>query len=162
MLGRIFPKQFDNAYRGHWLAIWLLALVVLAKSIMCYQSLFNTGFAIQTADSIALDTFGAAGARAFVSIFRLLGLDNLLLNLLGVGVLIRYRAMIPFMYLLLTVEQVSRKLLLLTNPIVRTGAPPVLPFNINLVLLTMLLIGLILSLQGKGYHPRQEVESIRT
>jgi hypothetical protein len=34
VLGRIFPKQLDNNYRGHALAIWLLVPVVLMKLII--------------------------------------------------------------------------------------------------------------------------------
>jgi hypothetical protein len=46
-------------------------------------------------------------------------LGLLLLSLLAFVVLIRYRAMIPLMYLLLLIEQIGRKGLLLINPIVR-------------------------------------------
>jgi hypothetical protein len=74
-----------------------------------------------------------------------LGLDHLLLNVLGLVVLIRWRAIIPFVYLLLAVEQVGRKALVLANPIARTGAPH-LPIDPNLVLIAALLIGLALSL----------------
>jgi hypothetical protein len=145
MLGRIFPKQLDNAYRGYKLAIWLLALIVLAKLGMSYGALFDTRDMIQTADSIPLDSFGTAGADAVVATTKLLGLNHLLLNVLGLVVLIRWRAMIPFVYLLMTIEQVSRKAVVLANPIARTGAP-YLPVDPNLVLIAVLLIGLALSL----------------
>ncbi len=26
-----FPKQVDNAHRGHWLAVWLIVPVVLIR-----------------------------------------------------------------------------------------------------------------------------------
>ncbi len=145
MLSRIFPKQLDNNFQGYKLAIWLLASIVLLRLGMSYGALFDTRHMIQTADSIALDTFGPGGAEAVVSITKLLGLDHLMLNLLGMVVLIRWRAMIPFMYLLLVVEQIARKALMFANPIARTGVP-YLPFDPNLVFIAALLIGLALSL----------------
>ena len=45
MLGRIFPKQIDNAYRGYKLAIWLLAAIVLLRLAMSGGTLFQTLFA---------------------------------------------------------------------------------------------------------------------
>src|SRR5262245_37479632 len=102
MLNRIFPKQFDNAYRGYALAIWLFAAIVLLKLAMSYAALFDTVDMLERADSIPLQTFGPAGAAAVLTTTKLLGLNHLLLNLLGVVILVRYRAMIPFAYLLLT------------------------------------------------------------
>ena len=34
MLSRIFPKQFDNLYRGHRFGFWLFVLVVLMELSM--------------------------------------------------------------------------------------------------------------------------------
>lgn len=34
MFERIFPRQFDNTYRGYWLAVWILVPLVLAKLAM--------------------------------------------------------------------------------------------------------------------------------
>jgi hypothetical protein len=49
----------------------------------------------------------------------------------GVVVLVRYRAMIPFMYLLLLVLQLGSKALVLVNPIARSGAATVGAFSIG-------------------------------
>jgi hypothetical protein len=34
MLSRILPRQFDNAYRGYRLALWLFVPIVLINMIM--------------------------------------------------------------------------------------------------------------------------------
>jgi hypothetical protein len=145
MFGRIFPKHVDNTYGGSSLAIWLLTLIVLLKLLMSYAALFDTREMIQTADSIPLDSLGPNGAAAVLTTTKLLGLDHLLLNLLGVAVLVRWRTLIPFTYLLLAIEQIGRKALALAYPIVRTGEA-YLPVDPNLVLAAALLIGLALSL----------------
>ena len=60
-------------------------------------------------------------------------------------VLIRYRALVPLMFALLLLYQLSRKLILYYLPIPRTGTPPV--SAINLVILGLMIVGLVLSLR---------------
>jgi len=100
----------------------------------------------RSADGIPLDTFTPAGAQAVISIFALLGLSQFMICLLGVAVLARYRALVPFMFALLLLEFLSRRVILLVLPIVRTGTPP--GFFVNLVLLALMVVGLALSLRS--------------
>ena len=129
MLGRIFPKQFDNTYRGHWLAIWIFVPVVLVKLIMSVNvaglnPLISNVEIVKTADRIPLDTFGPEAASLVVFLFASWALGLLLFSLLALAALIRYRAMIPLMNLVLSIEQIGRKGLLLINPIVRAVEHP--------------------------------------
>ena len=101
MLNQIFPHQFDNNYRGHKIALWLFALLVLMKLGMSLSAIFDGDNMARSADGIPIDTFTSGGAEAVVSITALLGLSHLLLASLGVLALISYRAMIPLMYVLL-------------------------------------------------------------
>ena len=52
--------------------------------------------------------------------------------------------MIPFMFVLFLLEQLSRKLILQLLPIVRAGRPPA--SAVNLVVLGLMIVGLALSL----------------
>jgi hypothetical protein len=67
-----------------------------------------------------------------------------MLNLIGLVVLVRYRAMVPFMFALLLLEHLSRKLVFWILPIATTGTPPGL--FINLVFVAVMIVGLVLSL----------------
>jgi hypothetical protein len=96
VLDRIFPRQFDNNYRGHKLALWLFGILVLMQLGISLSSIFDTYNVVRSADGIPLDTFTSTGAQTVVSITALLGLSKLLFVSLGVLALIRYRAMIPF------------------------------------------------------------------
>ena len=140
MLNQIFPHQFDNNYRGHKIALWLFALLVLMKLGMSLSAIFDGDNMARSADGIPIDTFTSGGAEAVVSITALLGLSHLLLASLGVLALIRYRAMIPLMYVLLLVEYFAKKWILLVHPIVRTGTSP--STYVNLVLIALLIVGL--------------------
>ena len=167
MLNRIFPKQFDNSYRGHWLAIWLFALVVLLKATQGVESIINTRNVVANADGISLDGFSAAGVETFLALFAILGLYVLVIPLQSLLVLIRYRAMIPFMYLLLLILYASNRGVLLLHPIVRSAAPAMgfgghpIGYYVNFVILVMTLIGFVLSLIGKRYRATQEAKTVR-
>ena len=150
MLHRIFPRQFDNIYRGHWLAIWILVPVVLLELVIGANSIINTRSVAMGADGIPLDRFGAEAATTVISLFALLGLSRLLFGLLGVMALIRYRAMIPFIYLLLLVLQLGSKALLLFHPAIRSlGHNTASGSTVILALIAMLLTGFVLSLLGE-------------
>jgi hypothetical protein len=144
MLNRILPRQFDNNYRGHKLALWLFALIVLMKLGISLSSIFDTYDTVQSADGIPLSTFTAGGAEAVVSVTTLLGVSHLLLALLCVIALVHYRSMIPLMYIVLLVEFFAKKWILLAKPIVRTGTSP--STYLNLALIVLLLAGVVLSL----------------
>jgi hypothetical protein len=155
MLSRILPKQIDNNYRGHWLAIWLFVPIVLVKAAQGANSIINTRLVMTTADGIPLDSYNVAGAQAAVALFALLGLYLLVLPLQSVVVLVRYRAMIPFMYLMLLIVQVSSRVLSQLHPIVRSNGAPI-GFYMNLAILAVLLIGFALSLLNKSASPARD------
>ncbi len=71
-----------------------------------------------------------------------------MLNLIGLLVLVRYRAMVPFMFALLLLEHLSRKLIFLVMPIATTGTSP--GFFINLVIVAVMIVGLGLSLRNQA------------
>jgi hypothetical protein len=108
MLNRVFPQRFDNNYRGHKLALWLFALLAFMKLGMSLSAIFDGYNMARSADGIPIDTFTSGGAEAVVSITALLGLSHFLLASVGVLALIRYRAMIPLMYVLLLVEYLPK------------------------------------------------------
>ena len=110
MLNRVFPQRFDNNYRGHKLALWLFIPIVLMKVGISLSSIFDTYNVVRSADGIPIDAFTPRGAEAVVSVTTLLGLSQFLLASLGVLALVRYRAMIPLMYVLLLVEYSCQKM----------------------------------------------------
>jgi putative exporter of polyketide antibiotics len=148
MLNPLFPQRVDNAYRGYTLALWLFALVVLLNVLINTMSIFNGYSVTRSADGVPLDTFAPAAARTVVSVVALLGLSNLMVCLLGVLVLVRYRTLIPMMFALLLLEYLGRRLILHFLPIPRTGTPP--GSAVNLALLAVMIAGLALSLLGRG------------
>jgi len=151
MLDQILPQRIDNAYRGHPAAIWLFLTVVIAKTAIALGTIFNGRAAAQSADGIPLDSFGEGAAAAVVTLFAIWGLAQLVLGVLGILALTRYRAMIPLMFVLFLLEHLARRLFLLLKPIASTGTPPGL--YINLALLAVMVVGLALSLRRRAAAP---------
>ena len=150
MLSRIFPKQIDNRYRGHWLGAWLIVPVVLMRLAQGVASMVNPRFIAAGADAIPLDRYASDAADAVVSLFSLLGLSISLLLLWGVVVLIRYRAMIPLLYLIVLLQIVGTKVLVTLHPIARAGTGD--SQTASLIMWSILgatIIGFLLSLKQK-------------
>ena len=155
MLTRLFPKHIDNEYRGHVLAIWLLVPLALLKFLQGANvaGLLGTGNSrqvLETVDHVPVGAFPAEAASQLIFLFAAWGLGVFILGLLGLIVLLRYRAMLPLMYLLLVIEQVGRQALAtihLDQPFVSLAASPA--NLINWGFLAALAIGLLLSLTGR-------------
>jgi len=150
MLELLLPRSADRTYHGHRLALWLFAVVVFMTAGMSLVSIFNGYAAASSADGIPLDTYTSAAAQTVVSLFALLGLSHLLFCLLCLLVLVRYRSLIPFLFALLLLEHLGRKLVLRFLPIARTGTPP--GSVVNLVLLAVMVAGLALTLWNRDEH----------
>ena len=56
------------------------------------NSIFNGAAVMSTADGIALSTYPAAAAQNLVALWALIGLAHVVMGMLGVVVLVRYRA----------------------------------------------------------------------
>ena len=111
--------------------------------------------AIATVDGIRLDE---GGAETILLLFRSLSLENLPIVAIGAIVLWRWRAMVPFLFLVLFADQIGRRLLALVNPIARTEAGAV-AVAINIALLALLFVGFVLSLWDRsGAHAESPVD----
>jgi hypothetical protein len=145
MLSRLFPRQADNRFEGLRPALWLLGLLIFLKLAMSLNSIFNTESVAAGADGIPLASYGPAAAREVLLLFALVALGHLALTLIALAALIRWRALVPFLYLVLLGEQLARR------AIARSYAPPGaqgtdIAWVVNYGLLTLLLLGLALAL----------------
>jgi hypothetical protein len=155
-LNALLPRSIDNQYSGRKAALWLLAILVFVKGAMGVGSIFNGHEVATTADGIALETFTPAGAQAVLAFLALWGWSLLLFSLLSALALVRYRALVPLMFLLLLLEQLGRKWILVALPIAKVGTPPA--FGINTVIILLMVIGFALSLWSKN-KPSAELAS---
>ncbi len=147
MLARLFPRQIGNAFHGSRIALWLLGVLLFVQSGISAVSILNGYSAASQADGIPLERFSAEGAATVVALFGLLGVSQLMLRLLGVLALVRYRAAVPLVYLTMVLELVARRLVLVAEPIVRrqeSGGGAGFPINLVMLLVSVAGLGLAL------------------
>ncbi|HEY4115487.1 MAG TPA: hypothetical protein VGM17_15630 [Rhizomicrobium sp.] len=153
MLERIFPKTFDNTYRGHWAGLVIFVLVVAVKALQCVETIFNTRNTAINADGIPIASFTPAGANTVLSMFALLGLYLLVIPAQSIVVLLRYRSMVPFLYFWLLLLQIAGRALHMLHPVFASDnhGPQPIGFYVNLGILAVTVLGFALSLVGPRY-----------
>lgn len=151
LLRRLLPPQIDNRLDGRPAALWLLGLFVALKLLMSVNSILNTESVAVGADGFPLDSFGPAAARAVLMLFALMSLGQLALGMVALTALVRYRAMVPLVYLMLVAEHLARRFIVSSYAVPRTGSTPI-GWYVNMGLLALLSVGLVLSL----IPPRRE------
>ena len=152
ILGRLLPARIDNTYQGSKIALWILGLVVAVRMMQSVMILVNGYSIARTADGIPLESYPAAAAQTIVALFALSAVNRLMISLVCVVVLVRYRSAVPLMFVLLILTYTAGQLVGRVITIVRVGQPPAAV--VNLSLLTLTILGLILSLWKRRRRER--------
>lgn len=142
MLERILPRTVDNRYEGSAIARWtfsLFAVVSVARS--CIHLAAPDG----GAGTIAGLDLALGGAANIVFAFGLWGLSQLIYGLIQLLVALRYRTLIPLMYVFLIFETLGRMAVGWTKPPVVLHTPP--GGTANWILLPLAIVLLVLSLR---------------
>jgi hypothetical protein len=151
MLNRLFPRQVDNRFDGNRAALWLLGAFVALKLIMSVRSILDTA-SVVTGDGIPIDSFGPEAARQILLLFALMALGQLMLALIALTIMLRYRALVPFICLLLLAERVANRLIVQSHS--GAGGDNPIVWVMAVTLPTLLLLALVLSLIPRRHrHP---------
>ena len=140
-LKMIFPEQIDNNFSGHIIAQHIfifLTLLTLARSLV--HMFFTDG----GAGSIASFDISVQGGSNIVSIFYLWGLSQLIIGIIYILVILRYKSLIPLMYILFVFEYVGRLLVTYYKPLETLATPPGEVGNIIFVPLGLIMLYLSL------------------
>ncbi len=154
MLERLLPRLVDDSYRGHPLALWAFVPITLMTLWRSLTHMFRADGGAQSIATIPLDTYPEAAATAVVVIFSLWGLQQLLLGFVYGLVLLRYKALLPLMYLLLVLEYVGRLGLgVWKGPIETISTPPGARLNLVMVVAGSALLALSLRDHRRAPEP---------
>ena len=148
MLSRLLPPLANFTYTGSRVSLWLLGLVLFMKIAIALGAIFNGHYAASVADGIPIDSFTPQGTQAFLSVFASLGLSQLILGVLGVVLLLKYRPLVPMFLLVLLVEYLARKAVNAYMPIVRSGDAP--GGAINWAIFGVMLLAFVLSFRQRS------------
>jgi len=152
MLSRMLPERIDNHYRGHPLALWLFVPITVQKLALSATHLFKADGGAQSISTMPLDTYPPSAAQNIIGLMARLGIEQILLALLLVLVLLRYRAMIPLMYALIVVHYLASRGVAVMKPLVLAGTSGARTPALVIAILSV--AGLALSLIGRGYANR--------
>jgi len=148
MLSRLLPPLVNFTYTGSRVSLWLLGLVLFLKVAIALGAIFNGHYAASVADGIPIDSYTPHGTQAFLSVFASLGLSQLILSLLGVLLLLKYRPLVPVYLLVLLVEYLARKGVNAYMPIARSGNAP--GGAINWAIFGVMLLAFVLSVRQRN------------
>lgn len=112
ILSRLFPKRIDNLYSGSKIALWIFGLIVAVRIMQSVMIIFNGPSTVQSADGIPLETYPAAAAQTILALFALSSVNRLIIALICVVVLLRYRSAVPMMFLVLGLSYLGGQLVL--------------------------------------------------
>ncbi|WND02990.1 hypothetical protein QGN29_01250 [Temperatibacter marinus] len=148
LLNHLLPEIVDNTYRGHKAALWLywpLTLILIWRS---QHHMFADDGGAQSIATIPLDQWSEPASQTVIGIFAFWGLSQLLLALLQLLVVIRYKALVPLMCFILILEQAGRVLVASMKTIVTAGTAPATAGLLPLMVITVLMF--ILAMIPRG------------
>jgi hypothetical protein len=148
MFDKLLPQPIDNTYSGSKTALWLFGLIVFVHIVQSVMVIVNGHLVAQSADGIPLENYPAAAAQTILAIFMVSSLRRLIISLMCVVVLFRYRSAVPLMFVVLGLSYLGGQVIFQFVPIVRLGTPP--GVVMNLIMFGLTIVGLALSLWRRG------------
>jgi hypothetical protein len=150
MLSRILPARVDNRFRGLVLALWLFVPLAFMKLALGLVHILRADGGAQSVSTIPLDSYPAGAAQNIIGLMARMGLEQVLLGLVFVVVLLRYRALVPLMYVVAVLHYFMQEGVAAMKPLSLAGASGA--STMHLVIGAISIVGLVLSLFGRGYR----------
>lgn len=150
MLKRILPGQVDNRFRGLAVALWLFVPLALMKVALGLTHILRADGGAQSVSTMPLDSYPPGAAQNIVGLMARMGLEQLLLGFIFLVVLLRYRALIPLMYVVAVLHYLGATAIASMKPLSLAGTSGA--STMHLVIAAISAVGLALSLVERGYR----------
>jgi hypothetical protein len=137
----LLPVKIDNTIRGSKIPFYIFALYTLVSTVRSFIHLLSPDGG---AGSIAGMDLTVAGADGIIFAFALWGSSQLLMAIIQLLVVWRYRSLVPLMYLMLILEVLLRELVGRMKPVTFAHTPPGAVGNQLILPLAALLLALAL------------------
>lgn len=147
MIKQILPETIDNQFKGKPLAYWAFILITLLTIARSLVHIFMPDGGAETIATIPLGNFGVEGAQTVILMFGYWGISQLLLGILYLIVTLKYRSLIPLMYLFLCAEYILRLVVGWAKPIITESTAPGAIGNYVMIPLAMVMF--FLAMQPK-------------
>jgi len=141
MLEILLPAKAGNAVRGSWIPFYGLFLIAAVGTVRSLIHIFSTDGG---AGSIAGMDLAVTGASEVIFAFALWGSEQLIYALLQWIVILRYRSLIPLMWVVQLLEILGRMLVGRIKPVTFAHTPPGAYGNYIILALSALMLALCL------------------
>ena len=121
---KLLPAVVDNQFRGIKLSQYAFLLITAATIVRSLIHVFAADGGAQSIATIPLNAYPADAAATVILMFSLWGLSQLLMGIVYLGVYVKYKSLIPMMYVLMIVEYAMRIVIGQMKPIVTVGTAP--------------------------------------
>jgi hypothetical protein len=158
LIGLILPPQIDNTIHGSKIPFYVFALYAIVSTARSLIHLLATDGG---AGSIAGLDLSVSGANGIIFAFALWGSSQLILALIQLLVVFRYRSLIPFMYILLALEILLRELVGKMKPVTFAHTPPGAIGNQLILPLALLMLAIALWTGMKAVTGKQLAQEIK-
>ena len=133
----LLPAKIDNTMSGSKIPFYIFTLYAIVSLVRSCIHIFSPDGG---AGSIAGMDLSVAGADGIIFAFALWGSSQLLLALIQLLVVFRYRSLVPLMYLMLILETLLRELVGNMKPVTFAHTPPGAIGNHIILPLTVILL----------------------
>jgi len=123
-MNKILPATIDDNFRGNKIALWFFYFITLVTIVRSCIHIFKDDGGAQSIGTIPIDTYTEAGEATVIMIFAYWGLSQLMFGIIQLIVAIKYKSLVPLMYLMLILEWAGRFLISLWKPIETVGQAP--------------------------------------
>jgi hypothetical protein len=137
----LLPAKIDNTIHGIKLSYYVFAIYAVLSTV---RSVIHLLAPDGGAGSIAGLDLSVAGADGIIFAFALWGSSQLLFAIIQLLVVLRYRSLVPLMYLMLILEVLLRQLVGMMKPVTFAHTPPGAIGNQLVLLLAMFMLVLAL------------------
>jgi len=144
ILQTLFPAQIDNHFPGKRLALWVFYALTAMTLWRSQHHIFAPDGGAQSIATIPLDTYNDGGAMTVVGVFALWGLAQLAMGFVMLLACIRYKALIPLLWLFIVFEYAGRYAVLSYKPIETLSTAPGANANIIFPFVALAMLGLSL------------------
>jgi len=145
MRNRLLPSSFDHNFDGHPASLWLFGLITTVTLGRSLTHIFLPDGGAQSIATVPLSQYSSGAESSVISVFALWGLSQLLIAIVMLIAALRYRSMVPLLYLFLVVEYSARICIGIFKPLETLQTPP--GAIGNLVLFGAAMLGMFLSLR---------------
>ena len=121
---KLLPVVVDNQFRGIKLSQYAFLLITAATIVRSLIHVLATDGGAQSIATIPLESYSPQAAATVILMFSFWGLSQLLMGFVYLVVYLKYKSLIPMMYVLMIVEYAMRIVIGQMKPIVTTGTAP--------------------------------------